>query len=45
MAAAAETVVELVQLWAAAGPRETQAEPARESPAETGSAVDWTDQI
>jgi tripeptide aminopeptidase len=45
MAAAAETVVELVQLWAAAGPRETQAKPARESPAETGSAVDRTDEI
>lgn len=45
MAAAAETVVELVQLGAAAGPRKTFSKPAQESPAETGSAVDWTDQI
>jgi hypothetical protein len=40
MAAAAETVIELVQLWAAAGPRKSQVKPAQESPAETGSAVD-----
>jgi tripeptide aminopeptidase len=45
MAAAAETVVELVQLGAAAGPRETLSKPAQESPADTGSAVDWTDEI
>ena len=45
MAAAAETVIELMQLWAAAGPHKTQAKPAPESPAETGSAADWTDEI
>ncbi len=45
MAAAAETVVELVQLGAAAGPRKTLSKPPQESPAETGSAVDWTDEI
>jgi tripeptide aminopeptidase len=45
MAAAAETVVELVQLGAAAGPRKTLSKPAQESPAGTGSAVDWTDEI
>lgn len=40
MAAATETVIELVQLWAVAGPRKTEVKPAQESPAETGSAVD-----
>ncbi|MBN9690989.1 MAG: peptidase T [Verrucomicrobia bacterium] len=40
MAAATETVIELVQLWAVAGPPKTPAEPAQESPAKTGSAVD-----
>lgn len=43
--ATAETVVELVQLVAAAGPCKTLSKLALESPKETGSAVDWTDEI
>lgn len=45
MAAAAKTVVELVQLWVSAGPCQTQLKPSQVSPAETGSAIDWTDEI
>ena len=45
MAAATEVCIQLVQLWAAAGSGEASASHGPESPAATGSAVDWTDAI
>ena len=45
MAAATEVCIKLVQIWAAAGPGEPELEHAPESPADTGGAVDWTDEI
>jgi len=45
MAAATEVCIQLVQLWAAAGPGEPKAEHRPESLANTGGAIDWTDEI
>jgi tripeptide aminopeptidase len=45
MAAATEVCIKLAQLWATAGSGETQVKHGAESPAETGAAVDWTDEI
>jgi tripeptide aminopeptidase len=45
MAAATEMCIRLVQLWAAVGPGEAKPVRGPESPAGTGAAVDWTDEI
>ena len=45
MAAATEMCLKLVQLWAAAGPGEPKPVNGPESPADTGGAIDWTDEI
>jgi hypothetical protein len=45
MAAATELCLKLVQLWAAAGPGEPKPAYESESPADTGGAIDWTDEI
>jgi tripeptide aminopeptidase len=45
MAAATEVCVKLVQLWAAVGRGEPKPHHDPESPADTGTAIDWTDAI
>jgi hypothetical protein len=37
--------IKLVQLWAAVGPGEAKPHHGPESQADTGAAVDWTDEI